>query len=599
MLAVWVVVVCLAAAGLGRYRVENSLRDWAPQLAGHDAVPGYVVIGGVKDAFDIDQLSRRLGSLDEVAFCVSPGAAQRFAPWVSAVTLNTAFSDPDYTGLFCFAPAGVSDARLLDAIKAVIDTQPGGLGGHLAVGGPAVFTAALTDWSQRRMPLISMMIVLVGAVMLRWVVGSTRVALAATSAIVGSQVALVGVISWLGVPMDMVLSMVWPLMMALGFSFAAHRALRPGVSGTLALCAATTAGGIGVFVFCQFPPIRSFAIWGAVGLFMTWGSVMLLIQPTRRPGGIAKPHRGVWCSLRLATCAIAIGRPKTVVAVAAAVTLLAIACVPSLQLQNDPIRYFPKDSQVRSDYEQLNDRLVGMLPFEVQVNGDADATALLASTPGVSLLADVSLMAPQAGSLYLGLADSGALPSLVDAQKDWQRWAKDRGVELVWSGVAAQLHGVSLGVIRVAVASFPAMVLIAGLATWYVGGPDPRLVFIGAAVNLFPIAVAVVVVTLLGWRLSLPSLVIAAIAVGAAIDDTLHIVAAHRQERDIRRTMSSCWRPCVGSSLITAACMLLFVMSPFRPTAEFGVLMALTATAALIGDVLLLPALLQLSTRRR
>jgi len=62
--AIWLMMICLAAAGLGRYRVENSLRDWVPDLAGHDAIASYVVIGGAKSAFDPDQLSRRLESLE-------------------------------------------------------------------------------------------------------------------------------------------------------------------------------------------------------------------------------------------------------------------------------------------------------------------------------------------------------------------------------------------------------------------------------------------------------------------------------------------------------------------------------------------------------
>ncbi len=599
---IWLIAVCLAAAGLSRYRVENSLRDWVPDLAGHDAIASYVVIGGATGAFDPDRLGQHLESLDEVSACVSPGAANRFAPLMRSVTLSDAFSGPNYIGLFCFARAGVRDDVFLHAIRGVLRDESDDDGDHVAVGGPAVFTVALSDWSQRRMPWVSGMIVVVGAVLLYWVVGSVRMAACATAAIVGSQVALVGIISWFSVPMDMVLSMVWPLMMALGYSFAAHRALRRGISGTLALCALTTAGGIGVFVFCPFPPIRSFAIWGTVGVMMTWASVMLLVRPTGKAGGIVMPHHARLYSLRIAASAIAIGRPKVVVALATAVTVVAIACVPWLQLQSDPISYFPETSQVRSDYEQLNSRLVGMLPFEVQVRGDVDAAEMLAATPGVSLLVDVSLLGPPgagAGSLYLGLADSSALVQLVAAQDDWQGWAEEHNVELIWSGVAAQLHSVSLGVARVAVVSFPVMVLVAGVVTWCIGGRDPRLALIGSAVNLFPVAVTVVVVTLLGWRLSLPSLLIGAIAVGTAIDDTLHIVAAFHRDRDLRRVMFSCWRPCVGSSLITVACMFLFVMSPFRPTAEFGVLMALAVTAALIGDMLLLPALLQLLTRRR
>ncbi len=147
-----------------------------------------------------------------------------------------------------------------------------------------------------------------------------------------------------------------------------------------------------------------------------------------------------------------------------------------------------------------------------------------------------------------------------------------------------------MGVLRVAVIAFPAMVLIAGVAVFFVGGRDWKFALIGAMVNLFPIAVLILATTILGWRLSLPSLMIGAIAVGVAIDDTLHIVADLRSGRDIRVVMLRCWRPCVGSSLIAAVCMGMFALTPFAPTAEFGLLMSMAILAALVGDMILLPA---------
>ncbi len=571
-----------------------------PELAGHDAIATFVVIGGEKQLLDPDLLAKKLESLAEVAACVSPNSTGRFALAAHAPPRGgILFDDPTYTGLFCFARAGVGDRDFLGAVQGLLRSELGDDADRLALGGPAVFTGALNDWSQRRLPLIASAIILAGALLLWWVIGSARVVASATAAIVGSQIALVGVISWLGVPMDMVLSMVWPLMMALGFSFAAHRAQRRGIGGTLALCALTTAAGIIGFAFSPFPPIRSFAVWGALGVVMTWASVMLLVRPPQNARcRVTTGHRR--SRLRrakhlAATCAI--GRPRTVITAAAMLTAAAVLCLPLLQLHSDPIAYFPNASRVTRDHVQLDKRLIGMLPFEVAVHGNTDATELLTVTPGVRLVVDVSLLDPSQGALYLGFADADALGSLIQAQTHWQDWAAREGVELTWSGIAAQLHGVSVGVVRVALTAFPAMVLIAAVAVWFVAGRSLRLALIAAWVNLFPVAVLIVIVGLLGIPLSLPSLMIGAIAVGAAVDDTLHLAAEMRRGRGIRRVLLVCWRPCVGSSLITAACMAMFMLSPFGPTAEFGVLMALAVTAALAGDMLLLPAAVALMER--
>jgi len=245
-----------------------------------------------------------------------------------------------------------------------------------------------------------------------------------------------------------------------------------------------------------------------------------------------------------------------------------------------------------------------MLPFEVTARGvdgaagQADVAGMLVGTPGVRLVVDISLLDPAAGGTYLCFADGAGLDRLVSAQRGWQAWAKSRGLDLKWSGVASQLQAMSSGVTRVAATAVPGMVLLASLVVWLVGGCDWRLGLIGAWVNFFPVAALVVLLVLLGLPISLPSLMIGAIAVGAAVDDTLHIVQGLRRGGDVRRVLIGCWRPCVGSSLITAACMSVFVLSPFGPTHQFGVLMAATVIAALVGDMLLLPAAIVLMKRR-
>lgn len=84
---------------------------------------------------------------------------------------------------------------------------------------------------------------------------------------------------------------------------------------------------------------------------------------------------------------------------------------------------------------------------------------------------------------------------------------------------------------------------------------------------------------------------IGAIAVGMAIDDTVHLVRGLKRRPSIHAVVVECWRPCVGSSLVTAACMALFAFAPFRPTAQFGLMMSIAVIAALVSDFLVFPAL--------
>jgi hypothetical protein len=53
------------------------------------------------------------------------------------------------------------------------------------------------------------------------------------------------------------------------------------------------------------------------------------------------------------------------------------------------------------------------------------------------------------------------------------------------------------------------------------------------------------------------------------------------------KSLVECWVPCVGSSIVVAACMAMFMLSPFRPTAQFGFLMSAGMLLALLSDFLL------------
>jgi predicted RND superfamily exporter protein len=57
--------------------------------------------------------------------------------------------------------------------------------------------------------------------------------------------------------------------------------------------------------------------------------------------------------------------------------------------------------------------------------------------------------------------------------------------------------------------------------------------------------------------------------------------------------------PIISSAVISGTGLLALGLSPFRPTMRFGVLMFCLLMAALVGDLILLPAFLAIGSRRK
>lgn len=118
--------------------------------------------------------------------------------------------------------------------------------------------------------------------------------------------------------------------------------------------------------------------------------------------------------------------------------------------------------------------------------------------------------------------------------------------------------------------------------------------------NVFP---ALVVLGVAGWlelSLDVASLMTASVALGIAVDDTLHFVLWWRERIDagdapvdaIEHTMRHCGSAMVQTSVSCGLSIGLYAFCGFLPTVRFGLLLASMLMMALMGDLILLPALL-------
>ncbi len=583
--------------GFKHYRIDNDLGSWIPGLGAIGVVESYAIVGYERSAFTESEIVSSLAELPSVGFCLNARSVEQFGR-ARGLTLESFVVSEDgmYAGIFVFRRRGFDDDVFVRQIRGALGEYETGMR-RFALAGPAVFHVSLNECSQQRLPIIILLINVMGGVWLWWIIGSCRSAMTGVLAILLSQCVLLGLLSWQHIPVDMSLSMVPPLVMALGYSYAAHRALRREVAGTLLLCCGTTAAGIASVGISDLAPLRMFALCGALGMALVWLAVVTLLPAPKEVGRSHRARKRWLEPLLRGNLAIVARHRKTVVWSAVAVTFGSVAAMPHLKYETNPLSYFPSDSRMTHDSSTIEERLTGTLPFQVTVTGSADPTALLLRTTGVRKVVNVSDVVPGNQSTYWGLARSHAIPGLVAAQEEWQAWADAHHVQLQWRGVAAQINATATILRRVAIVTLPVMGLIAALL---IGGLTHsfKMAMVAAWVNLLPICGLVLIAAITELPIGLPSLMIGAIAVGMAIDDTIHLVCAFRRATETARGLIRCWRPCVGSTFVAASCMGLFSISPFLPTRQFGVVLAATAVFALAVDMLLLPILYTLSSTR-
>ncbi|NRA09866.1 MAG: MMPL family transporter, partial [Myxococcales bacterium] len=117
--------------------------------------------------------------------------------------------------------------------------------------------------------------------------------------------------------------------------------------------------------------------------------------------------------------------------------------------------------------------------------------------------------------------------------------------------------------------------------------------------NLTPVALALGFMGYFGIPLDYSKVSIAAVAIGIAVDDTVHLMSRYRHEFQIHRNYEVALQAAlqdVGRALlITSVALVLgflvFLLSSLHSQAMYGVLLASTIVSALVADFLLMPAL--------
>ena len=175
----------------------------------------------------------------------------------------------------------------------------------------------------------------------------------------------------------------------------------------------------------------------------------------------------------------------------------------------------------------------------------------------------------------------------------------DRGIGVACTGVMPLVHAIQNTLLSDLFASFlSACALITVVMMIVEHGVAAGLVAMIS--NVFPM---ILMFGGLGWTrtpLDIGSVMTASIALGMAIDGTLHFLTFFRRSIDggaapaaaVHAAFQHCAAAMTESTIICGLGILVFSLSSFAPTARFSWMLASLMLAALAGDLVLLPAML-------
>lgn len=172
-------------------------------------------------------------------------------------------------------------------------------------------------------------------------------------------------------------------------------------------------------------------------------------------------------------------------------------------------------------------------------------------------------------------------------------------VSAVYTGVMPLAYEVQRVLLQDLIKSFLAAVVLVSIVMMFV----LRSVIAGMLAmipNVFPTVLLFGITSWRGVPIDIGSVMTASVALGIAVDDTLHFLSWFNREYSesgdrnaaVRLAFRHCAKAMAQTTLICGCGLCIYSLSWFIPTQRFAWMMVTLLLAALIGDLLLLPALL-------
>ena len=429
----------------------------------------------------------------------------------------------------------------------------------------------------------------------------------------------------------------------------------------ISLSGLTTAIGFGAMALVRIDVVRQIGGFGALGTVVVTAAA-LSFAPALLAGGLGRQETrfGGWLRTQLPRRAsdLVVRHGRMLVLGWTLVALLVGIGIARLQAETDVVMWFLPGSEVRQDYEAIRAELAGISPMNVVVEQAgtrpvtepdvlaalAGLTAYLEAQPemgraisladplrqlnggfrgdpseplpdtralaeqyllllqGVEMVRDLVSSDRTATNVVLRVDDNGSadLTSLAERAEAW--WVANGPADFrahttgIMHEYARSEDEIGAGQLR---GLLFALIAIAVLLRAAAG--STRLALLALVPNVVPLILLFGTMGLLGIPLDAATVLIGCIALGIAVDDTIHLVTAFERERwrraaDALRAAFAHTLPAI--TLTTAAVALGFAvlgLSEFTLVRNLGILTSTVMLACYLADVLLLAPLLLFS----
>ncbi len=365
------------------------------------------------------------------------------------------------------------------------------------------------------------------------------------------------------------------------------------------------------------------------------------------------------------------GHPIAILIVSAIIMLVSVVAITSIRFSHHPLSWFPKDNAVRLATEKIDTELKGSISLEVIIdtgkeNGLYDPALLNrldTAAAQVKKLEYEKLYVGKAWSLttllkeihqalnenrseyyripqdrelvaqeFLLFENSGAddLEDFVDSQFSKARFMIKVPFEdayhaaafiaqvntyfdqnfpetnVTLTGMIGLLSRTITAAIHTMVKSYAiALSVITILMILLIG--RVRIGLLSMIPNLAPILLMLGVIGLFNLPLDLFTMMVASIAIGLAVDDTIHFMHNFRRYYDqsgdpvlaVHETLQSTGRAMLVTTIVLSVGFFIFAFATMSNIRNFGLLTGFTIVMALLADYLLAPALMVLVNKKR
>ena len=408
----------------------------------------------------------------------------------------------------------------------------------------------------------------------------------------------------------------------------------------------TTAVGFASLMISDMQPVVDFGQIAALGMLLSFlfNAAIVPGMLSLRPAGAAAtrampPHWTARIGRSMAT------RKSQVLPAAAVLCVVCLALMTRLRLESNVLKFFPENSKIARDCHFIAERLTGLYTIELDASTESPnastllkeierlgrtiearpdvakvihyqniATALNAIPRPAFVPAAVISRSPltlmlrkdrhaEDGRLSLRMSilvralSSKDFYNLMDFTKEQAARTISPNATCSLTGIVPLLNAAQRSLVSTQIESFA---IAAGVVLILIGLflRSGRALAAVLLPNALPILCLFAVMVLLGIPLDAATVMIAGIAIGIAVDDTIHFLSCFRAEKRagsdnlaaVRAGFQKAGRAITFTSVVATSGFAILLLAEFKPIQYFGLLAGLTMITAWIGDVFVLPA---------